>query len=184
MKYRMLDKKNLILIAAGVAALSIMYFSLIRPQEAELRRLQQEIQDKEVLYVKLEVLSQLVDELREEKETVGQTIDRYLKTREIGGEGLVIPESIINILRESRADVVSIRPNPERVEGDLLIASWDINVRAQYHQLGEFISRLERSPDFNRIDNLSISGGGSGSDQNIRLVVSRISLLKKEKENE
>ncbi|GAI30993.1 unnamed protein product, partial [marine sediment metagenome] len=53
---------------------------------------------------------------------------------------------------------------------------------ADYNQLGHFISRLERSADFNRIDSLSISSQESSVEYRAQLVISRISLLKKEQD--
>lgn len=182
MKYRLLDKKILILAGVGVALLSLAYLLLIQPQEMELKKIKMEIREKEALYLKLETLSRLIDELREKKATVSKTIDQFLETRERGETGLVIPDSLINILKESKVEIVSIKPIPEKVEGELLISSWDINILSSYHRLGEFISRLERSPDFNRIDTLTISGGENPSKRNVHLVVSRISLLKKERQ--
>ncbi|GAI42121.1 unnamed protein product, partial [marine sediment metagenome] len=40
----------------------------------------------------------------------------------------------------------------------------------------------ERSADFNRIDTLSISSQGSSAEYRAQLVISRISLLKKEQD--
>ena len=182
MNPRVFDKKIMLLIPVGVAALSLLYFLVIRPQQTELRRIKVEIQEKEVLYTKLGVLSRLIDELREKKAVIGETMDRFLKVRERGEMGLVVPASLMEIFRESKVKVISIRPVPEKVEGDLLISSWDISILASYHQLGHFISRLERSADFNQMDSLTISSEGSSPEHRAQLVISRVSLLKKEQE--
>jgi len=182
MNPKLLDKKIGVLIVVGVAALSLLYFLVIRPQQAELRRIKAEIQEKEALYAKLGALSRLIDELREKKAVISQTMDRFLKMREIGEMGLVVPESLMKIFRESKVKVISISPVPEKAEEDLLISSWNISIVAGYHQLGHFISSLERSADFNRVDRLNISPGGKPSEYQVQLVISRISLLKKEPE--
>lgn len=178
MNTRLLDKKILWLIVVEVAALSLVYFLVIRPQQVELRRIKVQIQEKQALYTKLGVLSRLIDELREKKATIGATMDRFLKVREKGEMGLVVPASLMDIFRESKVKVISIRPVPEKIEGDLLISSWDISILAGYHELGHFISRLERSADFNRIDSLTLSSEGTSSEHRAQLVISRISLLK------
>jgi Tfp pilus assembly protein PilO len=182
MNTRFIDKKIWLLILVEVASLSLLYFLIIRPQQSELKKTKVEVQEKEVLYVKLSVLSRLIDELREEKAAIGQSIDHFLKVRERGEMGLVVPTSLTDIFRESMVEVISIKPIPEKVEGTLLISSWDISILADYHQLGHFISRLERSADFNRIDSLTISSQGSLSEYRAQLVISRISLLKKEQD--
>jgi Tfp pilus assembly protein PilO len=182
MNTRLMDKKIWLLILVEVASLSLLYFLIIRPQQSELKKTKVEVQEKEVLYVKLSVLSRLIDELREEKAALSQSIDHFLKVRERGEMGLVVPASLTDIFRESKVEVISIRPVPEKVEGTLLISSWDISILADYHQLGHFISRLERSADFNRIDSLTISSQGSSLEYRAQLVVSRISLLKREEE--
>ena len=182
MNHKLLDKKIWWLIGVEVAALSLLYFLVIKPQQIELRRIKVELQEKEALYAKLVVLSGLIDELREKKASISQTMDSFLKIRERGEMGLVVPASLMEIFRESKVKVVSIRPVPEEVEGDLLISSWDISILAAYHELGHFISRLERSADFNRVDSLSISSEGTSSEHRAQLVISRISLLKKGQE--
>jgi len=152
MNLKLLDKKIGGLILVGVAVLSLLYLLVIRPQQAELRRIKVELQEKEALYAKLGALSRLIDELREKKIAIGETMDRFLKMRERGEMGLVVPESLMQIFR------------------------------ASYNQLGHFIGSLERSDDFNRVDRLTISPGGSPSEYRVQLVISRISLLKKEPE--
>ena len=178
----LLDKKIGGLILVGVANLSLLYFLVIKPQQAELRRIKVEIQEKEALYAKLGAFSRLIDELREKKVAIGETMDRFLKMREMGEMGLVVPESLMKIFRESKVKVISISPVPEKVEQDLLISSWNISIVAGYHQLGHFISSLEKSDDFNRVDRLNISPGGKPSEYQVQLVISRISLLKSEQE--
>ena len=182
MNHRLLDKKIWLLLVVEVAALSLLYFLVIRPQQIELRRIKVEVQEKEALYAKLEVLSVLIDELREKKAAISQTMDRFLRVRERGEMGLVVPASLMEIFRESKVKVISIRPVPEKAEGDLLISSWDLSILAGYHELGHFISSLERSADFNRIDSLTISSEGTSSEHRAQLVISRISLLKREEE--
>jgi len=182
MNPKLLDKKIGLLILVGVASLSLLYFLVIRRQQVELRRVKVELQEKEALYAKLGALSRLIDELREKKVAISQTMDHFLKSRERGEMGLVVPESLMRIFRESKVKVISISPVPEKVAGDLLISSWNMSIVASYDQLGHFISSLERSDDFNRVDRLSISPGGKPSEYGVQLVISRVSLLKKEPE--
>ena len=182
MNSRLLNKKIWILIVVEVATLSLVYFLVIRTQQIQLRRIRVEVQEKEALYAKMDVLSRLIDELREEKAAISQTMERFLKTRERREMGLVVPASLMDIFRESKVKMISIRPVPEKVEGDLLISSWNISILAGYHELGHFISKLERSADFNRIESLTVSSEGESSEHRAQLVISRISLLKSEEE--
>ena len=180
MNSRLLNKKIWLLIMVEVITLSLFYFLVLSPQQSKLRSTKVEVQEKEALYAKLSVLSRLIDELREKKAAISQTMDRFLKTSERKGIDLVIPASLMDIFRKSKVKVVSIRPVPERAEGDLLISSWDISILAGYHELGHFISRLERSADFNRIETLTISSEGSSLEHRAQLVISKISLLESE----
>lgn len=182
MNHKLLHKRIWLLIVVEAATLSSLYFLVLRPQQIEVRRIGAEVQEKEALYAKLDVLSRLIDELREEKAAIGETIARFLKVREKGEMGLVVPTSLMDIFRESKVEVISIKPVPEKVEGDLLISSWDISIAAGYHEMGRFISRLERSADFNRIETLSISSEGSSSEHRAQLTISRISLLESDQE--
>ncbi len=182
MNTRFIDKKIWFLLLVEVSILSLFYFLIIRPQRVELREIKVEVQEEEAFYVKLSVLSRLIDELRQEKAAIGQSIDHFLKVRERDEMGLVVPASLTDIFRESMVEVISIKPIPEKVEGALLMSSWDISILADYTELGHFISRLERSADFNRIDSLTISSQENSPEYRAQLVISRISLLKKEQD--
>ena len=184
MKPRLLDKRFWISLLAGVAVLSLLFFLVIKPQQTELIRIKAEVQTEQARYVRLSVLSAVIDELREKKVAISQTMDRFLRAREKQEVSLVVPATLINILKESKVTLMSISPVPEKVEGDLLISSWNMQVLTTYHELGYFISRLERSDEFNRIDSLTISSGGDPLERRVNLVCSRISLLKKEQEEQ
>lgn len=180
MSSKLLDKRIWILVGVGVIVLVLLYLLVIRPQQTELERIRTEVGEKEAEYIKMSVLSHTIDELREKKAAISQVVERLLETREKGETTLVVPASLMEILRESKVRMTSINPIPERVEGELLISSWNISVLAGYHELGDFISKLERSVDFNRIDNLVISSQGDSLEYQTQLTVSRVSLLKRE----
>lgn len=180
MSSRLLDRRMWVLVGVGVVVLGLLYFLVIRSQQSELEEIRIEVEEKEAEYVKMSVLSHAIDELREKKASIGEVVDRFLKTREKEEETLVVPASLMQILRDSKVKMLSISPIGEKAEGELLISSWNISVTSGYHQLGDFVSRLERSIDFNRIDNLNISSSAGSSEYKVQLIVSRISLLKKE----
>jgi len=180
MSSRLLDRRMWVLVGVGVVVLGLLYFLVIRSQQSELEEIRIEVEEKEAEYVKMSVLSRVIDELQEKKAAISQVVDRFLKTREKEEETLVVPASLMQILRDSKVKMLSISPIGEKAEGELLISSWNISVTSGYHQLGDFVSRLERSIDFNRIDNLNISSSAGSSEYKVQLIVSRISLLKKE----
>jgi len=184
MNAELLDKKFWIAIPVGVATLVLLFFLVIEPQGAEVRRTKAEVQTEQARYVRLSVLSGVIDELREKKAAINQTMDRFLKAREKEEVSLVVPGSLIEILKESKVTLISIRPIPEKVEEDLLVSSWEMEVLTTYHELGFFISRLEKSDEFNRIDSLTISSGEGPLERKVNLVASRISLLKREQEEQ
>lgn len=178
MKTRLFDKKILSLILMGGTSLALVYFFVIRPQQTDLRKIKLELEEKEALHTEYGTLSLLIDHLQEEKAALSQTINRFLGTKEEKETGLVIPPTLMDIFKGSKVEVTSITPVPRTTKGNLLVSSWKISVVADYHELGQFISTLERSMDFNRIDSLSISSGGTSAKHKAQLTVSRISLKK------
>jgi len=178
MKTRLLDKKIFFLILIGGASLALLYFFIIRPQQVELRKIKLELEKKEALYREYSTLSQLIDQLQEEKAALSQTINRFLETKE--EISLVIPASLMDIFKKSKVEVTSITPVPPITKENLLISSWKISVVAGYHELSQFISTIERSMDFNRVDSLTISSGESSAKHKAQLTVSRISLKQKQ----
>lgn len=175
MKTRLLNKKILSLILIGGASLALVYFLIIRPQQLEWRRIKVELEEKEALYSEYGTLSLLIDHLQEEKAALSQTINRFLETKE-EEISLVIPPTLMDIFKGSKVEVTSITPVPRTTKGNLVVSSWKISVVADYHELGQFISTLERSMDFNRIDSLSIFSGETSAKHKAQLTVSRISL--------
>lgn len=178
MKTRLLNKKILPLILIGGASLALVYLFMIRPQQTDLRKIKLELGEKEAFCREYGTLSELVNHLQEEKAVISQTINRFLETKEEKETGLVIPATLMNIFKGSKVEVTSITPVPRTTKGNLLVSSWKISVAADYHELGQFISTLERSMDFNRIDSLSIFSGETSSKHKAQLTVSKISLKK------
>jgi len=176
MKTGLLNIKILFLILIGGASLALVYFFIIRPQQTDLRRIKLELEEKEALYHEYSTLSELVNHLQEEKAAISQSINRFLETKEEKERGLVIPATLVDIFKDSKVEVTSITPLPRTTKGNLLVYSWKISVVASYHELSQFISTLERSTDFNRVDNLTISCGGTSAKHKAQLTVSRISL--------
>lgn len=179
MKTRLLDKKIFFLILIGGASLALLYFLIIRPQQVELRKIKLELEKKEALYREYSTLSELVNHLQEEKAALSQTINRFLETKE-EEISLVIPASLMDIFKKSKVEVTSITPVPPITKENLLVSSWKISVVAGYHELSQFISTIERSMDFNRVDSLTISSGESSAKHKAQLTVSRISLKQKQ----
>lgn len=176
MKTGLLNIKILFLILIGGVSLALVYFFIIRPQQTNLRKIRLELEEKEALYSEYGTLSELVNHLQEEKAAISQTINRFLETKEEKETGLVIPATLMDIFKGSKVEVTSITPVPRTTKGNLLVSSWKISVVASYHELSQFISTLERSVDFNRVDSLTISSGGSSAKHKAQLTVSRISL--------
>jgi len=175
MKTRLLDKKILSLIPIGGASLALLFFFVMRPQQIELGKIKLELEKKEALYREYSTLSELIDQLRGEKAALSQTINRFLETRE-EEISLVIPAALIDIFKKSKVGVTSITRLPQTTKGNLRVSSWKISVVAGYHELSQFISTIERSMDFNCVDSLTISSGGSSGKYKAQMTVSRISL--------
>jgi len=179
MKTILMDKRIFFLILIGGASLALLYFLTIRPQQVELRKIKLELEKKEALYREYSTLSQLIDQLQEEKAALSRTINRFLETKE-EEISLVIPASLMDIFKKSKVEVTSITPVPPITKENLLVSSWKITVMAGYHELSQFISTIERSMDFNRVDSLTISSGESSAKHKAQLTVSRIGLKQKQ----
>jgi len=179
MKTILMDKRIFFLILIGGASLALLYFLIIRPQHLEWRKIKVELEKKEALYREYSTLSQLIDQLQEEKAALSQTINRFLETKE-EEISLVIPASLMDIFKKSKVEVTSITPVPPITKENLVVSSWKISVVAGYHELSQFISTIERSMDFNRVDSLTISSGVSSAKHKAQLTVSRISLKQKQ----
>ncbi len=172
----MLDKKFLLLIIIGGASLVLFSFSIIRPQQMQLKKVQLELEKKEAFCSEYETLPQVLNYLQEEKAALNQAINCFLGVEEKEETNLVIPNSLIDIFKKSKVELVSITPLSQAVKGNLLISSWKIDVLADYHELSYLVSTIERSAGFNRIDSLTISSEENSGKYKALLTVSKIVL--------
>jgi Tfp pilus assembly protein PilO len=74
--------------------------------------------------------------------------------------------NISNIARESEIRIISIRPQNEKDQGDYIKYPFVLSIAAQnYHKLGQFIARLESSPDVYIIESISVRPFVGGAQQ-------------------
>lgn len=177
MSSKLLDKKIWFLILAGGISLVLLYFLAVRTQESELRRIKLTLEEKKAFRSELEAFSCLIGELEEEKTTISETLSHFLAREKEEKIDLVVPATLMEIAKASEVDVVSIRPSSEERGENLLISFWDTSLQGSYDQLGEFISRVESSEEFYRIETLTISSERNLLQYKARLTVSTIGLL-------
>ncbi len=177
MSSKLLDRKIWFLILAGGISLVLLYFLAVRTQESELRRIKLTLEEKKAFCGELEAFSSLISELKEKKALISESLSRFLTKEKEEKIDLVVPATLMEIAKVSEVDVVSIRPSSEERGENLLISFWDMSLRGSYDQLGEFISRVESSREFYRIETLTISSERNLSQCEMRLTVSTIGLL-------
>ena len=177
MNSKLLDRKIWFLILAGGISLVLLYFLAVRTQEVELRKMKLTLEQKRAFRSELEAFSCLISELEGEKTTISEGLSYFLAREKEEKIDLVVPATLMEIAKVSEVDVVSIMPSSEERGENLLISFWDMSLRGSYDQLGEFISKVESSREFYRIETLTISSERNLSQYEIRLTVSTIGLL-------
>lgn len=63
---------------------------------------------------------------------------------------------VAKIANQNRIKLQAIRPKPMQQEKDFTKFSIELNIKCTYHELGSFISRLESSKKFIRVDRCDI----------------------------
>lgn len=177
MSSKLLDRKIWFLILAGGISLVLLYFLAVRTQESELRRIKLTLEEKKAFRSELEAFSSLISELKEKKALISESLSRFLTKEKEEKIDLVVPATLMEIAKVSEVDVVSIRPSSEERGENLLISFWDTSLQGSYDQLGKFISRVESSREFYRIETLTISSERNLFQCKARLTVSTIGLL-------
>lgn len=87
---------------------------------------------------------------------------KVFKKRDISG----IVNSVGNLAKKSGINVTSLKPDYKGVDSEGYIKySLDLSVKtAGYHELGNFISRLENSPDIDFVNKLSLKQSSPGGE--------------------
>lgn len=68
-----------------------------------------------------------------------------------------IINNISNIAKESQIKIISIRPQNEKDQGDYIKYPFSLSITAKdYHQLGQFIAKLESSSDIYIIESIAV----------------------------
>lgn len=177
MRGKLLDRKIWFLILAGGISLVLLYFLAVRTQEVELRKIKLTLEQKKAFHSELKAFSSLISELEEEKTTISEGLSYFLTREKEEKIDLVVPATLMEIAKASEVDVVSIRPSSEERGENLLISFWDMSLRGSYDQLDEFISKVESSREFYRIETLTISSERNSPQYKARLTVSTLNLL-------
>jgi len=153
---RWLDLGILIYLVLGVCA----YFFLFTPQRAEVNRLKAQKEGRENLYVQLKSSTQFMDQFQAKEDEISEAIARFQGNLIAKDQTQLVLVHLGKICERSGVRLQSITPLPsEKIPGNLERFSWEIPLKAGYHNLGAFLNKLESCPTFFGIDNLSISSG-------------------------
>lgn len=141
------NKNTIINIAVIVVALIIaqkIYGSQMRVVETLKSQKEAEIK-------KNEVLANIV-----QSENKINAYKNLINTKEVTS----LMNHISDIARDSEVKILSIEPASEIDAGAYINKSFHLSIKTQdYHKIGEFIAKLENSPDIYMINDLNINAG-------------------------
>ena len=123
-------------------------------------------------------------EVMESLNRVEKRIDSYKQTFTRKDLGSVI-DAMTNIAKDTRVKVISVKPGTEQQQSDYIKTSFLIVVRvADYHALGDFISKVENYKDLFLVEDVNIAtitGGQSDKkadrDLDISLKISTVTCI-------
>jgi len=109
---------------------------------------------------------------------VEKRIDSYKQTFNRKDLGSII-DAMTDIAKDTRVKVISVKPGAEQKYGDYIKTSFLIVVRvADYHALGQFISKVENYRDLFLVEDVNITTANSiQRDLDTSLKVSTITCL-------
>ncbi len=118
-------------------------------------------------------------------------IDSYSERMPPNEEITWVVDEISKLSKDSGIELLSLEPQAVEDKGSYYRLPLELDIECSYHQLGNFLSRIENSPKFMRLDNFKLdtvlyTGSKekvfyketSSANANIDLTVSTISLKK------
>jgi len=170
-------KKRVLLIYAAALLIAILAYTclLLGPSISKLTdlvpRLRQMQADIRAVRADLPLENEMKEKNRRALEKLTSYGNRLSREKEIPA----LLESLSKLARDSRVKILGITPlQKARASSGRLYQEVPISITAQsgYHELGNFINKLENNERFMQVSNLSIRGNpGNAKWHNMRFVV-------------
>ena len=142
-----MKKNTLILISSLIVFVSLlMVNSIYRKQTAEIKNIQKDIaeeQQKGAFLTRIAVTENI--------------IKRYCQYLPSAKENRWLLGRLSNIADQVGVSLISISPRLPKEEDKYVSLSVDAEIRCDYDQLGNFISKLESSPQLIRLDDVQLT---------------------------
>jgi Tfp pilus assembly protein PilO len=119
--------------------------SIYKAQAARIAEIEQKISENKNKNLILEKIKKIENQIKGYKPRLSATPEVHQ-----------LLEDVTRIVGETDIDLVSINPLSFRQEMDYVFLRVKLNVRCGYHQLGDFISKLENSRMFIKIDDIEL----------------------------
>ena len=163
------DRKKFFVISAVIIMLVLVVAnSIFRSQSGRIERLEERITEER------EKNRVLIEVRKAEKE-----IDSYQPRIPLEKDVDWLRREVIRMANESEVKIISINPQSPEVRAQYTRLAIKMEMECGYHQLGDFISKLESSKRFIKIDSLSldaVEGGGKERIVKAKITVSTFYL--------
>lgn len=145
-------KKTVIRIAILFFAIILANKVIYQPQVRKIKMLEDQI-------VGEKEKNKLADEINE----LGNKINSYRQKISTPGDISLVINEVFKIAKDMKIEIVSLQPQQTEEETLYVRLPLKVVIEAGYHELGRFLSRIESSEKFIKVDNLQISTAEVGS---------------------
>lgn len=169
-------KKVLLIYVAALLAITIAYgYLLLRPSVSRLTDLIPKLRSRRAEIQAVRTDLPLEDKLKEKNRLAAKRLKAYESRLSREKEIPALLENLSKLARDSRVKILGITPlqkvpaSKGRIYQEVPIS---INAQSGYHELGNFINKLENDERFMQISNLSVRANRNNAKwHNIRFVV-------------
>lgn len=138
------NKVMIIAVAAGLLALNYGYNEVYSKTTKAIAAIRLQMGDETL---KLDVFQRL--------SLLQGEIDVYKKYFSGAKDNLWLVDKVSIAVKDAGLEVISLNPKPLVTLKDFLYFKIDVSARGSFHQLGDFVSLIESSGEFMRIETLS-----------------------------
>lgn len=133
-----------ILLVAAILAQKVVY----SPKAKKIERLRSQIREEEEK-------NRLLGEI----DQIDQTLHSYQKKTPSGREVSWVLDKVTKIAKDMELSIISLEPQPPDDRGAYVRLPLKLEVECGYHELGRFLSQIESSEEFLRIESLQVKTG-------------------------
>lgn len=179
------DKQTWIRVGIATLILSVFGYFIAHPAWFKRAALKQQIAATEGQIIRLQTLKRNERGWREDKENYLKYIKSVEARLYLPGETALLLGKISKLAEQSGVSIVSSNPQesaavsfPEPFKQKFKPGLYDFVVEGGYHQLGDFVSRIEAYPKILRIETFQINPIEDSPDRHIaKMTLSAVSLI-------